>query len=90
MFTFYFAALLWYHVAHTLLYTNPVTLYYSENMCTNQGATSTSDTQAVNACTCASISESTTVLLNFVEEQENGAGAKSHVCVPWKTISKCN
>ena len=49
-------------VSHALLYTNPVTLYYSENMCTNQGATSTSDTQAVNACTCASISEPTTVL----------------------------
>ena len=49
MFTFYCAGLLWYHVAHTLLYTNPVTLYYSENMCTNQEATSNSDTQAVHA-----------------------------------------
>ena len=48
MLTFYCAALLRYHVAHTLLYTNPVTLYYSENMYTNQGATSTSDMQAVN------------------------------------------
>ena len=30
--------------------------------------------------------------LNFVEEQENGAGAKSHVCVCvlWKTISTVN
>ena len=27
--------------------------------------------------------------LNFVEEQENGAGAKSYVCVLWKKISKC-
>ena len=62
MFTFYCAGLLWYHVTHTLLYTNPVTLYYSENMCTNQEATSTSDTQAVNAFTCARISEPTTVL----------------------------
>ena len=62
MFTFYCAGLLWYNVAHTLLYTNPVTLYYSENMCTNQEATSNSDTQAVNACTCARISEPTTVL----------------------------
>ena len=62
MFSFYCAGLLWYHVAHTLLYTNPVTLYYSETMCTNQEATSTSDTQTVNACTCARISEPTTVL----------------------------
>ena len=86
MFTFYCAALLWYRVAYTLLYTNRVTLYYSENMCTNQGATSTSDTQAVYACTCSSISEPTTVFnSNFVEE--NGTGAKSHVCVLWKTIS---
>ena len=30
-------------------------------LCTNQEATSTSDTQAVNACTCARISEPTTV-----------------------------
>ena len=43
-------------------YTNPVTLYYSENMCTNQEATTTSDTQAVNACTCARISQPTTIL----------------------------
>ena len=49
MFTFYCAGLLWYHVAQPLLYTNPVTLYYCKNMCTNQEATSTSDTQAVNA-----------------------------------------
>ena len=62
MITFYCAGLLWYHVAHTLLYTNSVTLYYSENMCTNQEATSTSDMQAVNACTCARISEPATVL----------------------------
>ena len=59
MFTFYFARI-WYHVAHNLLYTNPVTLYYSENRCANQEATSTSDTQAVNACTYARISEPTT------------------------------
>ena len=26
--------------------------------------------------------------LNFVEDQENGAAAKSHVCVLWRTISK--
>ena len=87
MFTFYCAGLLWYHVAHTLLNTNPFTLYYVENMCTNQEATSTSDTQAVNACTCARISEPT---LNFIEEQENGAGAESRVCVLLKTISICN
>ena len=62
MFTFYCAGLLWYHVAHTLLYTNPVKFYYSENMCANQEATSTSDTQAVNTCTCARISKPTTVL----------------------------
>ena len=62
MFTFYCAGLLWYHVADTLLYTNPVTLYYSENMCINQEATSTSDTQAVNACISARKSEQTTVL----------------------------
>ena len=61
MFTFYCAGLLWYHVEHTFLYTNPVTLYYSENVCTNQEATSTSDRQAVNACTCARISQPTTV-----------------------------
>ena len=91
MFTFYCAGILWYHVAHTLLYTNPVTLSYFENMGTNQEATSTSDTQAVNACTCARISEPTTVLnLNFVEEQENGARAKSRGCVLLKIISKCN
>ena len=29
---FYYPGLLWYHVAHNLLYTNPVTLYYSENV----------------------------------------------------------
>ena len=28
--------------------------------------------------------------LNTVEEHENGAGAKSRVCVLLKTISKCN
>ena len=82
MFTFYCAGLLWYHVAHTLLYTNPVTLYYSENMCTNQEATSTSNTQTVNACTCAKYpSRPQFFNLNLVEEQENGAGAKSRVCV---------
>ena len=91
MFTFYCAGLLWYHLARTLLYTSPVTLYYSENMCTNLEATSTSDTQDLNACTCARISEPTTLLnLNFVEEQENGAGAKSGLCMLLKTISKCN
>ena len=63
MFTFYCAGVLWWDVAHTLLYTNQVTLYYSENMCTSQEDTSTSDTQAVKACTCARISEPTTVLL---------------------------
>ena len=62
MFTFYCAGLLWYHIANTLLYTNPVILYYSENMCTNQEATSTSDMQAVKACTCTRTSEPTTVL----------------------------
>ena len=52
-----FIVLLYFGITlHALLYTNPVTLYYSENMCTNEGATSTSDTQAVNASTCASIS----------------------------------
>ena len=39
MVTFYCAGLLWYHVAHTLLYTNQVTFYYSENTCTNQKET---------------------------------------------------
>ena len=82
MFTFYCALFTLVSRCTHLLYTNPVTSYYSENVCTNQGATSTSDTQAVNACKCASLSKPTTVLnLNFVEEQENGAGAKSHVCV---------
>ena len=66
MFIFYCAALLWYNVSHTLLYTNPVTLYYSENICTNQGATITSDAQAVNACTCASISEPTSSLIKIL------------------------
>ena len=76
---------------HFTLYQPSHIIYYSENMCTNQEATSTSDTQAVNACTCARISEQTTVFnLNFVEEHENGAEAKSRVSVLLKTISKCN
>ena len=79
--TFYCAVLLWYHVPHTLFFTNQVTLYYSDNLCTNQGATSTSDTQVVYASTFASISERTSVLqFNAVGEQENGAGAKSPMC----------
>ena len=31
--SFYWAALLWYHVAHTLLYTNPVSHYTTPKIC---------------------------------------------------------
>ena len=92
MFTFYCAGLLWYHIGHTLLYTNPGTLYYSENMCTNQEATSTSDKRAVNASHVQEYSSRPQFFnLNFVEDQISGDGAKSLVCrCALKTISKCN
>ena len=53
-------------------------------MYTNREATSTSDTQAVNACTVQEYpSRPQFFNSNCVEEQENGAGAfkvNSHVC----------
>ena len=50
-------------------------------MCTNQGATSTSDTQAVNACTWASISEPTSSLIQILLKNKKTDPEQRVTCV---------